>query len=91
MNELIKKYEELNEKKKIIEQELNDIKNEIKTEMRINDKDYDVINGVEVSYITVKRKILDKKELKKYIKENDLKECYKETEYKRLTIKKVEQ
>ena len=87
MNELINKYLELNKKKKEVEIELNEVKKELKLNMRSDN--LTTFNGdrANVFYTEVKRSNLDKEKLKEYIKEEDLKECYKESSYDRLDIK----
>ena len=87
-DELIEKYLQLNEKKKEVEAELAEVKKDLKLEMRMDDlKEYDN-ETANVYYSEVKRNNLDKKKLVNYITKEELEQCYTESVYDKLDVKR---
>lgn len=89
MNELINEYLKLNKEKKEIEEKINEIKKEIKLNMRA--EELNVYNGdkAEVFYSEVKRTNFDKNKAKEFITEEQFEECLKESTFDRLEIKEI--
>lgn len=85
---MVEKYLELNEQKKFLEDECEELKKQIKMEMRCQDLKEFKTDDTEVFYAECTRKTLDKNKLSSFISEEDIEKCYKESSYDRIDIKR---
>jgi predicted phage-related endonuclease len=86
-DELIKKHLELKAQIDELTKEDEEIKKDIKLEMRAADlTDYENDEAI-VVFKEVKKQVLDKEKVKELVGEEKLEECFKESSYDMLTVK----
>jgi hypothetical protein len=90
-NEKIEEYLKLNEEKKILEEKIEELKKDIKLDMKCENLNIYSIDTADVFYSEVTRKNLDKNKLTKFIKEEELNECYSESTFDKLEVKRKQE
>jgi hypothetical protein len=86
MKEILKRYEQVNNEMKVLTEEKEQIKAEIRLYMINNKYQKHKIDNYNISYSLQSRNSLDKIKLKEFVSDEDLKKCYKKSEY---TVVKV--
>ena len=86
-NDLIKKHLELKEQIDELTKQDEEIKKDIKLEMRAaNLTDYETENAI-ITFKEVKKQVLDKELVREYVDDEDFNKCFKESSYDMLTVK----
>lgn len=88
MNKKIDEYLKLNDEKKELEERIEELKKEIKLEMKCENLNAYATDTADVFYSEVTRKNLDKNKLTRFIKEEELNECYSESTFDKLEVKR---
>ncbi len=91
INKKIDEYLKLNDEKKILEEKIEELKKDIKLEMKCESLNVYATNTADVFYSEVTRKNLDKNKLTKFIKEEELNECYSESTFDKLEVKRKQE
>ena len=91
MKEILKRYEKINNDMKVLLEEKEQIKAEIRLYMINNNYNKHKIDNYNISYSTQSRNSLDKIKLKEFVSEEDLEKCYKKSEFTMIKVLTDEQ